>query len=251
MTDAHRSTPPPRTDIGVPRPLIGLTTYRESAAWGVWQTSADLLPTVYARVVEAAGGVAVLLPPQGEGAAEVVSRLDGLIVSGGADIDPERYGQTPHPQTGVLRRDRDSWEFSLLEAADAVGLPVLGICRGMQVLAVHAGGVLEQHVPDAVGHEEHSPEGDAFGWISVSTEVHSRMRELVGDSMQVSCHHHQAVVSHPGFAVAARAADGTIEAIEDPEHLFRMAVQWHPEHGDDYGLFRGLVEAASGPSRGE
>lgn len=229
------------------RPLIGVTTYREQAAWGIWDLPADLLPAVYTRSVEAAGGIAVLLPPQFEAAAAVVTRLDGLIISGGADVDPERYGGRAHPRTGVPRRERDAWEFSLLDVAHTTRIPTLGICRGMQVMAVHAGGRLEQHVPDVVGHEEHSPGGDAFGWIAVDTVAESRVRQLVGDHMQVSCHHHQSVASHPTFVVSARAADGTIEAIEDPEHDFKVAVQWHPENGDDLGLFAGLIQAASRP----
>lgn len=228
-----------------PRPLIGVTTYREQAAWGIWNLPADLLPAVYTRSVEAAGGIAVLLPPQSEAAASVVSRLDGLIISGGADVDPQRYGGRAHPRTGVPRRERDAWEFSLLDVARTTGIPTLGICRGMQVMAVHGGGRLEQHVPDVVGHEEHSPGGNAFGWIAVDTGAGSRVRGLVGDHLQVSCHHHQAVVSHPGFVVSARAVDGTIEAIEDTGHGFHLAVQWHPENGEDLGLFAGLVEAAS------
>ena len=143
------------------RPVIGLSTYREQAAWSVWNMSADLLPSVYTRSVEAAGGVVVLLPPQVEGMAQVVSRLDGLIITGGADVDPERYGQMPHPMTKV-RRDRDAWEFGLLDAADRIGLPTLGICRGMQVMAVRAGGSLEQYLPDVVGHEEHAPGGNSL-----------------------------------------------------------------------------------------
>jgi len=160
------------------RPVIGLTTYREQAAWSVWNMSADLLPAVYTRSVEAAGGVVVLLPPQNEGTVEVVSRLDGLIISGGADVDPERYGQMPHPLTKV-RRDRDSWEFGLLDAADRIGLPTLGICRGMQVMAVRAGGSLEQHLPDVVGHEEHAPGGNAFGWTSISRARESEPSSVI------------------------------------------------------------------------
>lgn len=227
------------------RPLIGLTTYREAATWGTWSQPADLLPAVYARSVEAAGGLVVLLPPQAEASARIVSRLDGLVVSGGADVDPDRYGRAPHPRTGGLRPDRDTWELSLLDAARAIGLPTLGICRGLQVMAVHAGGRLEQHVPDRVGHEEHSPGLSAFGWTSVSTGDGSLLQGLVGDRLQVSCHHHQAVAEHPGFVVSARAEDGTVEGIEDPDQPFWLAVQWHPENGEDYDLFSGLVEAAS------
>ncbi len=226
------------------RPVIGLSTYREEARWGIWDTTADLLPATYARSVEAAGAVSVLLPPQIGGAEALIGRLDGLIIAGGPDVDPGRYGAEPHPLTLSWRPDRDAWEVALLEAAAAAGTPTLGICRGMQLMAVHAGGTLEQHVPDRVGHDEHAPGGDAFGWVSITTEPGSLAREWVGERLQVNCHHHQAVDSHPGFEVTARAADGTVEAIEDAERPFWMAVQWHPEFGDDHGLFRGLVAAA-------
>jgi putative glutamine amidotransferase len=230
------------------RPLIGISTYREQARFGAWNTAADLLHATYARSVEAAGGVAVLLPPQNTGAAEVVSRLDGVIIAGGADVDPARYGAPAHPRTQFWRPDRDAWEWALLDAAEGTGLPVLGICRGLQLMAVRAGGTLEQHLPDVVGHSEHAPAPGAFGWTPIRTEPESLVRALVGDEVQVSCHHHQAVARHPRFAVTARAADGTIEAIEDPDRPFWMAVQWHPEYGDDYGLFRGLVAASRSTS---
>ena len=101
---------------------------------------------------------------------------------------------------------------------------------------------LEQYLPDVVGHEEHAPGGNSFGWTSIATREGSRVRTFVGDRVQVSCHHHQSVVTHPGFEATARAADGTIEAIEDPERPFWLGVQWHPESGDDHGLFLGLIE---------
>jgi putative glutamine amidotransferase len=227
-------------------PVIGLTTYREHAAWGVWQQRADLLPTQYAAAVEASGGIPVLLPPvAGEGAADVVvARLDGLVVSGGADVDTARYGAEPHPRTSAWRPDRDAWELELLTAADAAGVPVLGVCRGMQVLAVHGGGSLEQHVPDRVGHEGHSPGGADFGSLEVATRPGSRVAVLVGSHVSVNCHHHQAVSRHPGFIGAAHAADGTLEAIERPGDRFVVGVQWHPETVADIGLLAGLVRAA-------
>jgi putative glutamine amidotransferase len=227
-------------------PLIGLTTYREHAAWGVWQERADLLPTQYAEAVEATGGVPVLLPPQASPAAEVVvARLDGLVISGGADVDPARYDDLPHPRTAAWRPDRDAWELVLLDAAESRGLPVLGVCRGMQLMAVHAGGTLDQHTPDLVGHEEHSPGGDAFGTVAVDVVPGTRLAGLVGDRLEVSCHHHQSVRTHPGYLAVARADDGTLEAMEDPRAPFRLAVQWHPETAADVGLLAGLVRAAA------
>ncbi len=228
-------------------PVIGLTTYREQATWGVWQQRADVLPSQYAAAVESTGGVPLLLPPLSqEGAADsVVARLDGLVISGGADVDPARYGAEPHPRTTGWRADRDAWETALLDAAEAVGLPVLGVCRGMQVMAVHAGGSLDQHTPDLVGHEEHSPGGDVFGPIKVTTVTATRVADLVGDTISVNCHHHQSVRTHPGYEPSAHAADGTLEAMELPGDRFCLAVQWHPETAADVGLLAGLVRAAA------
>ena len=227
-------------------PVVGLTTYRQQAAWGVWNVRADLLPTEYAVAVEAAGGVPLLLPPVAlpAAAARVVSRIDALVVSGGADLDPATYGAEPHERTAGWQPDRDDWELALLSAAEEAGLPVLGICRGMQLMAVHAGGSLDQHTPDLVGHETHSPGGDAYGTVDVATASGSRLAALVGAQVEVSCHHHQSVASHPGFTAVARASDGTVEAMEAAGDRFCLAVQWHPETRVEIGLMAGLVEAA-------
>lgn len=240
-------------------PLIGITTYREEAAWGVWRQAADVLPAAYAQAVEAVGGVPVLLPPVSTGSTDeiraaaevVVARLDGLVVAGGADVDPALYDAPAHARTRGWRPDRDAWELALLSAASSTGLPVLGVCRGMQLMAVHAGGALEQHVPDRVGSDVHSPGGDEFGAVSVTTVAGSRLAGLVGHEVTVNCHHHQAVASAPGFTAVATAADGTLEAIEAPGERFCIAVQWHPETAADVGLLAGLVAAArSEPSGG-
>lgn len=227
-------------------PLVGLTTYRQQAAWGVWDTRADLLPTEYAAAVEAAGGVPVLLPPvTAPGAASrVVARIDALVVSGGADVDPARYDAEPHARTAGWQPERDAWELALLTAADEARLPVLGICRGMQLMAVHGGGTLDQHTPDLVGHETHSPGGDAYGTVAVTTAPGSRLATLVGPEVEVSCHHHQSVASHPGFEPVARASDGTLEAMEATGERWCVAVQWHPETRVEIGLMTGLVAAA-------
>lgn len=230
------------------KPLIGVTTYREQARWGAWDALADVLHADYAKSVETAGGVPVLLPPSDDpsAAAEVVvARLDGLIISGGADVDPDQYGEDVGEHTLGWREDRDAWELALLDAVDATELPVLGICRGMQVMAVHAGGRLEQHMPDVIGTVAHGPGGDVFGEITVETVPGSVLAGIVGPSVPVRCHHHQSVRSHPGFVATAYASDGTLEAMENRDRRFRLAVQWHPETYIDQGLFAALVEAAS------
>ncbi len=227
-------------------PVIGLTTYRQHATWGVWSASADLLPTEYAAAVEAAGAVPVLLPPVAlrSAAARAVARIDALVVSGGVDVDPGRYGAEPHARTTGWQPERDEWELALLTAADEAGLPVLGICRGMQLMAVHAGGTLDQHTPDLVGHETHSPGGDSYGTTRVETVPGSRLASLVGARAEVSCHHHQSVASHPGFTAVARAEDGTVEGMEAAGDRYCLAVQWHPETRLEIGLMAGLVAAA-------
>lgn len=235
------------------RPLVGLTTYREDARWGVWTQRADVLQVEYADAVVRAGGVPVLLPPVDPTLAhDAVSRIDALVVVGGADVEPARYGEEASPQTVVTRPDRDAWEIALLAAADAVDLPVLGVCRGMQVMAVAAGGRLEQHTPDRVGDTRHSPGGDVFGDVVVRAEAGSRVAVVAGSEFEVRCHHHQAVASHPGFRAVAWAQDETVEAMEaesasaDGSRRFCVGVQWHPEMDRDQGLFSALVAAAVG-----
>lgn len=243
------------------RPLIGITTYRELASWGVWTERADVLHANYSAVVQEAGGIPVLLPaatqssaaasavdPAADVVAElavaVVDRIDALIIAGGADVDPARYGAQVHERTASWRPERDAWELALLRAAADVDLPVLGICRGMQVMAVHAGGELEQHTPDVVGHEQHGPGGDVFGDVQVQVVAETAVAAILGDELPVCCHHHQSVRTHPGLVSSAYAADGTLEAVEDPQRSFWLGVQWHPETGTDLRLFEALVAAA-------
>jgi len=232
-----------------PSPVVGITTYREQARWGVWDELADLLHAAYARALESAGAAVVLLPPgDPRNAAVVLGRLDGLVVAGGADVSPERYGAEPDPRTGGVRPDRDAWELALLGEAAARDLPTLMVCRGMQLEAARVGGALHQHVPDVVGHEQHSPGADRFGDITVRTVPGTVVADLVGAEHGVRCHHHQSVQSLPGLVASATAEDGTVEAFEDPARRFWVGVQWHPETQEDAGLFRGLVAAAQAAS---
>ena len=229
------------------RPLIGITTYREPATWGRWDgVAATLLPAAYTDAVRGGGATPVLIPPLGiaDLASAIVARLDGLVISGGSDVNPSRYSAEPGPTTAGWRDDRDVSEMALLDAADDIGLPVLGICRGMQLMAVTAGGRLLQHVPDAVGSERHCPGPSDYGAVPVRTVPGSRLAAILGDEVTVACHHHQAVASHPGYDAVATADDGVLEAMETPGDRFRLAVQWHPETQTDRRLFQALSAAA-------
>jgi putative glutamine amidotransferase len=230
-------------------PVVGITTYREQARWGVWDVLADVVHAAYARALESAGAAVVLLPPGAPAnAATVIGRVDALVVAGGADVAPDRYGAAAHPRTTGTRADRDAWELALLDAAAAVDLPTLMVCRGMQLEAARVGGVLDQHTPDVVGHEQHSPGADVYGDVEVTTVPGTTVAGLIGTERVVRCHHHQSVHTHPGLLAAAHAADGTVEAVEHPGRRFWVGVQWHPETQDDAGLFRGLVAAARLPA---
>lgn len=234
-------------------PLVGLSCYREPAEWGVWTTRADLLPADYADMVVAAGGLPVLLPaaaadlPDADlaaAAAAAARRLDALVITGGADVDPTRYGAVAEPLTDPPRIDRDAWELALIAAADAAALPLLGVCRGMQLMAVAGGGTLHQHLPELLqGSTLHSPGGDEYGTVEIGVRPGSMVAGAVGATVVAACHHHQSVASHPGFDPVAASADGVLEAIERPGERFCVAVQWHPEIGRDARLFRALVAA--------
>jgi putative glutamine amidotransferase len=234
------------------RPLIGVSTYREEASWGSWKESAALVPWEYVSALVEAGAVPLLLPPIGGGgqAVAAVAALDALVLSGGADVEPARYGAVPHPRTARCRPDRDRWEIALLEAALERDLPVLGICRGAQLLNVALGGTLRQHVPDDVGHEGHGPAADGYGAVAAELDPAALPGRVLGPSVEVSCHHHQSVDAlGRGVTVTGRAADGTVEAIEVPLRPFVCGVQWHPETGPpgagrDLRLFEALVAAA-------
>ena len=211
---------------------------------------ASFLPKVYFDAVNVAGGIAVLLPPQpvdDEIADRVLDGLDGLIITGGKDVDPARYGQEPHAETDEPRRDRDAWEDALLTAAIDRGIPFLGICRGVQMLNVALGGTLLQHLPDVVGTNRYSlGEGDFARTPCTSSRAPS-CRRCSATSSIGKCYHHQAIDAvGEGLVVTARSDDGTIQAVELPDHPFGVAVQWHPEQDadDDVRLFAGLVEAA-------
>jgi anthranilate synthase component 2/putative glutamine amidotransferase len=229
----------------VSRPRIGITTYLEPTVWGVWERDAALLPRVYLDAVVAAGGVPLLLPPVGTDSS-VLEVLDGLIIAGGCDVDPSSYDATPHPETVDTRPGRDEHEKTLIRAALDRDLPLLAICRGLQMLNVTLGGTLQQHLPDVVAHDEHRPSPAVFGTTEVKVEPDSLAARILGERTSVHCYHHQALdVVAPTLNVTARAGDGTVEAAEVDGHDFAIGVQWHPEETpEDLRLFTALTAAS-------
>ena len=228
------------------KPVIGITTYLTRATFGSWEEDTALVPADYVNAIERAGGRPLLVPPSEEAIEETLDALDGVVFSGGADLDPELYGQEPHPKTKGVVAQRDRGELALLRAALARDMPVLAVCRGSQVLNVALGGDLVQHLPDVVGDEKHKHTPGVFSDHEVDVEPESRLGELLGDRAPVKSHHHQGFGKlGEGLRKTARAEDGTVEGLEDPSRRFALGVLWHPEAGEDSALFDALVKEAS------
>jgi putative glutamine amidotransferase len=204
------------------------------------------VPAAYVRAVDQAGGRPLLIPPSEGAIEETLDAVDGVLFSGGSDLDPELYDQEPHPATSGVVAERDRAELALLEAALARDMPVLAVCRGSQVLNIARGGDLVQHLPDIVGDEKHKHTPGAFADHDVTLEPGTRLAGLLGERAPVKSHHHQGIGRlGEGLRVAAYAEDGTVEAVEDPSHRFAFGVLWHPEAGEDLRLFEELVGAAA------
>ena len=226
-------------------PRIGLTTYLETARFGVWETDAAVLPRTYLNAVSCAGGIPVLLPPTRQGHGELLSAVDALVLTGGADVEPARYGARSHPSVSA-QPGRDTFEFALLDFAFARDIPVLGVCRGMQVINIALGGTLIQHLPDQTGTTTHRPAPGRLGTSRITLAPGSLAAAIFGAETSCRCHHHQAV-DHLGDGVRpiGWADDGTIEAIHRSANRFVLGVQWHPEEQpDDLRLFTALVDEA-------
>jgi gamma-glutamyl-gamma-aminobutyrate hydrolase PuuD len=227
------------------RPLIGITTYLTRATFGAWEEESALVPADYVRAVERAGGRALLVPPSDEAVEETLDALDGILFSGGSDLDPATYGQERHEATDGIVEERDRAELALLQAALARDMPVLAVCRGSQVLNVALGGDLVQHLPEVIGDEKHLQQPGEFSEHGVALEPQTKLGELLGEHAPVKSHHHQGFGKlGEGLREAARADDGTIEALEDPSRRFTLGVLWHPEAGEDQRLFEALVREA-------
>jgi gamma-glutamyl-gamma-aminobutyrate hydrolase PuuD len=213
------------------RPLIGITSYAEEASWGHWTLPAALVPLSYVRSVELAGGRPIVLPPSDDGVEETLEALDGLILSGGADLE--------------TAPERDRGELALLSGALDRDLPVLAICRGMQLLNVAQGGSLHRHLPDVVGHEGHREKPGAFSEHGVHIAPGSRAAAILGEEARIRSTHHQAPDRiGEGLEPVGWADDGTVEALERTHGTFAVGVLWHPEEGEDRRLFEALVEEA-------
>ncbi len=234
------------------RPVIGLCTALERARWSVWDQQAVLLPLNYVEEVNRAGGLAVLLPPDArlvEQPDEALELLDGLLLAGGADIDPASYGQAPHVETQDAVPERDAFEIALTRAAIERDLPLLGICRGMQLINVALGGTLNQHLPERFGHELHRRVIGTFDGSDHDVEAldGTLAMDVIGAGAHATkSHHHQGVERvGDGLRVAARAPlDGLVEAIELPDRSFVLGVQWHPEADRASPVIGALVQAA-------
>ena len=228
------------------RPLVGITTYLTPARWSYWDLEAALIPADYVTAIDRAGARPLLVPPTEDGVEETMDALDGIVFTGGSDIDPELYGEAAHQETFGIHRRRDHAELALLRAALERDAPILGICRGVQILNVGLGGDLHQHLPDVLGHEghKHDPPGK-FGEHGVVIEPGTRLARTLGMRARVMSHHHQGLRRlGAGLVEAAYADDGAVEAIEAPDRRFAVGVLWHPEVGEDQALFESFVAEA-------
>ncbi|SEI84187.1 gamma-glutamyl-gamma-aminobutyrate hydrolase family protein [Demequina mangrovi] len=228
-------------------PVIGVTSYVEEASSGPWHDQRSVwLPDSYVAPLRAAGAITAVLPEQDpELAAAALARVDALYLTGGYDVDPALYGAEPHAETDAPRPARDAWEIALVRAACEARMPVLGVCRGAQLLNVARGGTLHQHVPDVVGHHDYQMGDAIFRDLGVSVLPETALASLHPLECEVPVYHHQAIDRvGDGLVVSARSVHGLIEAVEDPSRAFCLGLQWHPELDGLTAVWEGFVAAA-------
>lgn len=238
-------------NLGLKRPLIGLPTYYGRGQYGVWDLDAAFLPSIYVTAVTRAGGRVVLLPPEQTWTEMETAELDGIVLTGGDDVNPALYGAEPHEYTQVPNTRRDNFEMALYRQARGRGVPILAICRGAQIVNTVHGGTLHQHMPELPGLDPHEAEAkDEFAEVTVTTVPGTAASEIIGPGTTVRCHHHQSINRiGEDLIISSWAADGTVESFEDSSTAV-VAVQWHPEETlDDLRLFTHLVERARARAR--
>jgi putative glutamine amidotransferase len=235
----------------MPRPLIGVCAAIEPASYGAWKDEpATLLPLSYSRAIHGAGGMMAMLPPDRvaeEDPGELLDRIDALVLGGGADIDPGAQGVEAHAETVGTNPDRDRFEIALALAALDRGMPLLGVCRGMQVLNVACGGTIDQHIPERLGHDRHRPVPGSWAEHDVRIEPGSLAAAAAGaESLTVKSHHHQGVdrIADRLRASAWATDDDSVEAIESGDGGFVLGVLWHPEEDPSDGVIPSLVSRA-------
>ena len=224
-------------------PVIGVTTSVNVRDYETPEQAVVMLPANYPVAIRKAGGIPILLT-EGDNVESLLDRLDGIIIAGGRDIDPSRYGEEPHERTNDIRPEQDSWESSLIASAIERDLPMLCVCRGHQLLSVERGGRLHQHLPETPGHQKHGASAGNWSHHPVKIEESSLLASVIGTDTIANSGHHQGVADVGDLTVVARTEDGLIEAVELPDASFLLSMQWHPEMIDQTKVFDALIEAA-------
>lgn len=229
--------------IGLSAPVIGVTTSVNVRDYETPEQAVVMVPANYPQAIRRAGGIPILLT-EGDDVETLLSRLDGIIIAGGRDVDPARYGEEPHERTDNLRPEQDTWESALIATAIERDLPLLCVCRGHQLLAVERGGRLHQHLPETPGYEKHGATGGEWSNHAVEIDPNSRLGSILGTNVIGNSGHHQGVADAGDLTIVGRTEDGLIEAVELPGASFLLSMQWHPEMLNQTKVFDALIEAA-------
>ena len=229
--------------IDLSAPVIGVTTSVNVRDYETPEQAVVMVPANYPQAIRRAGGIPILLT-EGDDVETLLDRLDGIIIAGGRDVDPARYGEEPHERTDNLRPEQDTWESALIATAIEHDLPLLCVCRGHQLLAVERGGRLYQHLPETPGYEKHGATGGKWSNHAVEIDPNSRLGSILGTNVIGNSGHHQGVADAGDLTIVGRTEDGLIEAVELPGASFLLSMQWHPEMLNQTKVFDALIEAA-------